>query len=65
MLEVTGTEDKVDAFVETLRPYGVVEMGRTGRVSMTRGLDTAVGRHDAGSPPASVVSDETDTVASV
>jgi acetolactate synthase-1/3 small subunit len=65
VLEVTGTEDKVDAFVETLRPYGVVEMGRTGRVSMTRGLDTAAGRHDAGSPPASVPSDETDTVASV
>jgi acetolactate synthase-1/3 small subunit len=45
VLEVTGTEDKVDAFLETLRPYGVMEMGRTGRVSMTRGLDTSAGRH--------------------
>ena len=31
VLEITGTEDKIDAFVETLRPYGVLEMGRTGR----------------------------------
>lgn len=40
MIEITGTEDKIDGFVETLRPYGVLEMGRTGRLSMTRGLET-------------------------
>jgi acetolactate synthase I/III small subunit len=63
VLEVTGTEDKVDAFIETLRPYGVIEVGRTGRLSMTRGLDTAAGRHDAAPVDAQAPVD--DTVASV
>jgi acetolactate synthase I/III small subunit len=37
MVEVTGTEDKIDGLVDVLRPYGIVEMGRTGRVAMARG----------------------------
>ncbi|HOT90447.1 MAG TPA: acetolactate synthase small subunit [Anaerolineae bacterium] len=37
MVEVTGTEDKIDGLVEVLRPYGIVEMVRTGRVAMARG----------------------------
>jgi acetolactate synthase-1/3 small subunit len=38
VIETTGTEDKIDSLVEVLRPYGVVEMVRTGRVAMARGL---------------------------
>ncbi|MFQ5880473.1 MAG: acetolactate synthase small subunit [Dehalococcoidia bacterium] len=37
IVEVTGTEDKVDAIYEMLRPYGVLEVVRTGRVAMVRG----------------------------
>lgn len=37
MVEVTGTEDKVDSLVRLLRPFGLKEMVRTGTVSMTRG----------------------------
>jgi acetolactate synthase-1/3 small subunit len=37
MIEVTGTEEKVDGLVEILRPFGVLEMVRTGRVAMVRG----------------------------
>lgn len=37
MVEVTGTEDKIDGLVEVLRPYGIVELVRTGRVAMARG----------------------------
>ena len=37
IVEVTGTEDKVNAFLEMLRPYGIKEIVRTGRVAMTRG----------------------------
>jgi len=37
MVEVTGTEDKVEGLVEVLRPYGIVEMVQTGRVAMVRG----------------------------
>ncbi len=37
VLEVTGTEDKVEALYELLLPYGVKELVRTGRIAMTRG----------------------------
>jgi hypothetical protein len=37
VIETTGAEDKIDSLVEVLRPYGVIEMVRTGRVAMARG----------------------------
>jgi len=37
IIESTGTEDKIDGLVEMLKPYGVLEMARTGRVAMSRG----------------------------
>ena len=37
IIETTGTEDKIDSLLEVLRPYGVIEMVRTGRVAMARG----------------------------
>ncbi len=37
IVEITGTEDKIDSLVEVLHPFGIVEMVRTGLVSMTRG----------------------------
>jgi len=37
IIEITGSEDKIDGLVEMLRPYGVLEMARTGRVAMARG----------------------------
>src|SRR5205085_3186728 len=40
VIETTGTEDKIDSLVEVLRPYGVTEMVRTGRVAMARGTVT-------------------------
>jgi len=36
-IEITGTEDKVDSLVSMLRPFGIKEMARTGRVAMVRG----------------------------
>lgn len=39
VLEITGTTDKIDGLVEVLRPYGIVEMVRTGLIAMTRGID--------------------------
>lgn len=41
VLEITGAEDKIDGFVEVARPYGILEMARTGRVAMTRGTPRA------------------------
>ncbi len=37
VIEITGTEDKIDGMVDLLRPYGIVEMVRTGIVAMRRG----------------------------
>lgn len=39
ILEVSGTVDKIDSLLEVLRPFGVLEMARTGSVAMTRGAD--------------------------
>jgi len=41
VIETTGTEDKIDSLLEVLRPYGVIEMVRTGRVAMARGIVAA------------------------
>lgn len=37
MVEISGTEPKVEAFIELMRPYGIVELARTGRIAMVRG----------------------------
>lgn len=38
VIEITGAEDKIQALVEVLRPYGILEMARTGQVVMSRGV---------------------------
>ena len=40
-IEITGAEDKIDGLLEVLRPYGVLEMVRTGIVAMRRGSKSA------------------------
>ena len=36
-VEVTGDEDKVDSLFDLLRPFGIKELARTGRIAMIRG----------------------------
>ncbi len=36
MVELSGTEDKLEAFVELVRPFGIVELARTGLIAMPR-----------------------------
>ncbi len=36
-VEVTGSDDKVEAFEQLVRPYGLIEMVRTGEVAVARG----------------------------
>jgi acetolactate synthase-1/3 small subunit len=35
--EVTGTWDKIEAFERMVRPFGMVEMARTGEIAISRG----------------------------
>ena len=37
MMEITGTTDKIDAFINLMRPFGVKEVARTGITSLSRG----------------------------
>jgi acetolactate synthase I/III small subunit len=35
-IEITGTQDKIDAFERMVRPHGLIEMARTGEVAIAR-----------------------------
>jgi acetolactate synthase-1/3 small subunit len=37
MIEISGRESKVQAFIERMRPYSITELVRTGRIAMIRG----------------------------
>jgi acetolactate synthase-1/3 small subunit len=37
VVEVTGAPEKVDAFERLVRPFGLVEMARTGAIAISRG----------------------------
>ncbi len=43
MLELCANPDKVENFIELVRPFGIREMVRTGRVAMVRGSHTHAG----------------------
>lgn len=35
-IELTGDEDKINAFIRTMRPYGILELVRTGKIAIAR-----------------------------
>jgi acetolactate synthase I/III small subunit len=37
IIEITGDEEKIEGFIDVLRPWGIIEMVRTGIVAMARG----------------------------
>lgn len=49
MIELSGTEDKIEAFIRLIQPYGVVELARTGVIAMPRG-DAGPARPRAAAP---------------
>jgi len=36
IFEITGTEEKINSLVDVLRPFGILELARSGRVAMVR-----------------------------
>ena len=37
MVEISGRENKIEAFIDLMRPYGILELARTGRIALVRG----------------------------
>jgi len=38
MIEISGQERKIESFIELIRPFGIIELVRTGRIAMVRGI---------------------------
>jgi len=71
IVEVTGSSEKIDNFIELMRPYGIKELARSGVVALVRGdqarirlIDFAVGGEDESEGPraADAAGDTTGTV---
>ena len=37
IIEISGQEGKVEAFIDMMRPFGIIELARTGRIAVVRG----------------------------
>ncbi|MCA9053170.1 MAG: acetolactate synthase small subunit [Planctomycetaceae bacterium] len=37
IIEISGTESKIESFIDLMRPFGVLEMVRSGRIALLRG----------------------------
>jgi len=49
-IEISGQERKIEAFIEMMRPFGIIELVRTGRIAMLRGQRS---NHQQDQPPVS------------
>lgn len=63
LIEISGQERKIEAFIEEMRPYGIQELARTGRIALVRGSQTTAEEDfdpddpsiDRGAAPTSVI----------
>lgn len=39
IVEISGQEKKIEAFIDLMRPFGIIELVRTGRIAMVRGVN--------------------------
>ncbi len=54
MIEISGQEKKIEAFIELMRPFGIRELARTGRIALVRS-STASARQAAAEQPAETI----------
>jgi acetolactate synthase-1/3 small subunit len=52
MIELSGREHKVQAFIDRMRPYGINELVRTGRIAMVRAASAEPNPHEPTDPQA-------------
>jgi acetolactate synthase-1/3 small subunit len=52
MVELAGTEDKLEAFIDLMKPYGIDSLARTGVIAMPRGAQVAKDRSAGDRGPA-------------
>ena len=38
IVEISGQEKKIESFIDLMRPFGIIELVRTGRIAMVRGV---------------------------
>ncbi|GAB6166107.1 acetolactate synthase small subunit [Thermostilla marina] len=46
IIEISGQEKKVESFIDLMRPFGIIELVRTGRIAMVRGSTSSNGDSD-------------------
>jgi acetolactate synthase-1/3 small subunit len=61
MIEISGREQKIMAFIDRMRPYGIVELVRTGRIAMVRGIPKNVPKEEDISLPEDIPNREVAT----
>jgi acetolactate synthase-1/3 small subunit len=54
MIEISGQERKIEAFIELMRPFGIRELARTGRIALVRSA-TAAARAASREPEAGTI----------
>ncbi len=57
MIELTGTEEKLEAFIQLVHPYGILELARTGVIAMPRGSSGAERQAMPALPKAQMIDD--------
>jgi len=50
IVEISGQERKVQAFIDLMRPFGIIELVRTGRIAMVRSVDRSKSGPLSGQP---------------
>jgi acetolactate synthase-1/3 small subunit len=58
IVEISGTENKIEGFIDMMRPLGILEVVRTGRIAMVRGSEPPVSGDACLAPPDHAISPE-------